>query len=235
MAKIKLGAFITEIAGKVGGTVFSRNKGGAYAKNRVMPSNPRTSTQQNIRGFFGTLAQQWRALTQVQREGWTELAAGFNLNNSLGDAIKLSGIALFQKLNGNLRSLKTGPILNAPALGGTDAITLNDFTMTNTVGVLTNTFQAVALSTSVPDTKFAVFATAPYSPGISNVNNRFRLIDNFDNLSSINTANTIAGSYTPKFGVPPVGMKVSVRILPINSVSGENGVPLEISCTVEEP
>jgi hypothetical protein len=232
MAKIKLGAFITEIAGKVGGTVFSRNKGGAYAKNRVMPSNPRTTAQQNIRGFFGAMAQQWRALTINQRESWKELAANFNASNALGDAIKLSGIALFQKLNGNLRSLTLPPILTAPALGGTDPITINNFGMGNDgAGNLTTSLSVAALATAVPDTEFAVFATPPYSVGISNVNNKFRLIGNFPTIVALNTANSL-DIYEGVFGMPPVGSQVSIRILPINSVTGENGTPVQASTIV---
>lgn len=232
MAKIKLGAFITEIAGKVGGTVFSRNKGGAYAKNRVMPSNPRTTAQQNIRGFFGAMAQQWRALTQAQRESWNELAGTFSLNNSLGDAIRLSGIALFQKLNGNLRSLGNSPILNAPMLAGTDPITINSFVIESDGSDITTAISVAALATSVPDTEFAVFATAPVSPGVSNLNNRFRLIANFADLTTLNTADSLQTPYKTVFGVPSAGTRVAVQVLPINSVTGENGTPVQASTIV---
>lgn len=232
MAKIKLGAFITEIAGKVGGTVFSRNKGGAYAKNRVMPSNPRTTAQQNIRGFFGAMAQQWRALTQAQRESWNELAGTFSLNNSLGDAIRLSGIALFQKLNGNLRSLGNSPILNAPMLAGTDPVTINSFLIESDGTAISTQISVAALATSVPDTEFAVFATAPVSPGVSNLNNRFRLIGNFADLTTLNTVDSLVTPYTNVFGLPPVGSRVAVQVLPINSVTGENGTPVQSSTIV---
>lgn len=232
MAKIKLGAFITEIAGKVGGTVFSRNKGGAYAKNRVMPSNPRTTAQQNIRGFFGAMAQQWRALTQAQRESWNELAGTFSLNNSLGDAIRLSGIALFQKLNGNLRSLGNAPILNAPMLAGTDPITINTWEIESDGTDITTNIAVAALATSVPDTEFAVFATAPVSPGVSNLNNRFRLIGHFADLTTLNASDSLQTPYKNVFGLPPVGSRVAVQVLPINSVTGENGTPVQASTIV---
>lgn len=232
MALIKLGAFVTEIAGKVGGTVFSRNKGGAYAKNRVMPANPRTTAQQNIRGFFGAMSQQWRALSQAQRESWNELAGTFSLNNSLGDAIRLSGIALFQKLNGNLRSLGTPPILNAPMLAGTDPITIATWAIeTDGTDISTNILVA-ALATSVPDTEFAVFATAPVSPGVSNLNNRFRLIGHFPDLTTLNAADSLQTPYKNVFGLPPAGSRVAVQVLPINSVTGENGTPVQASAIV---
>jgi hypothetical protein len=55
MAKINFGQTVNDARGKLGGTVFSKNKSGAYTRRKVTPANPRTVAQSRVRNFFGTL------------------------------------------------------------------------------------------------------------------------------------------------------------------------------------
>ncbi len=73
MAKIKFGAIVTDMRGKVGSQVFSRNKSGAYARSfkvNVLSATPAQITTRNrLAGFSAA----WRSLTQEQRDSWQAL------------------------------------------------------------------------------------------------------------------------------------------------------------------
>ena len=55
MALIKTGPAVAVISGSVGGTVFSRNKGGAYMRNRSIPVNPQSAAQVVVRAAMAFL------------------------------------------------------------------------------------------------------------------------------------------------------------------------------------
>lgn len=73
MAKI-LGFTYGELRGKIGGTVFSRNKAGAYARAKVTPVNPQTVRQQTARYSFGNNSILYQNLTPSQKNCWATFA-----------------------------------------------------------------------------------------------------------------------------------------------------------------
>ena len=52
MAKIKFGMMMTDASGKLGGQVFSKNRGGSYVRTKSTPVNRQSSAQMNVRGIF---------------------------------------------------------------------------------------------------------------------------------------------------------------------------------------
>jgi len=48
MAIIKFSAIVSDARGKIGGNVFSRNKGGSYIRSYVKPINPSTPKQTQV-------------------------------------------------------------------------------------------------------------------------------------------------------------------------------------------
>lgn len=113
MAKIIFGAFIADMKGKVGATVFQSNKGGAFARNRVVPSNPQTEAQTRVRGDLSTLSSQWRGLTDGQRNAWSAAAPNFPYQDRLGQTKTYSGQQLFMKLNTQLLAVNPSQTLLA--------------------------------------------------------------------------------------------------------------------------
>lgn len=139
MARIKFSAIgITNILGKAGGTVFSRNRGGAYFKNFVVPSNPSSTRQQTVRSFFALISSLWRSLEGVQREQWNSSTENYPQTNKFGDTFYLSGKGLFQKLNGNLLNVGV-EFLSVPRLptGSNPALTMEDSEIIHDSGDLT--------------------------------------------------------------------------------------------------
>lgn len=103
-ALILFGGGVSELRGSIGGTVFSRNSSGAYARNRTKPVNPNTTKQNMVRVLFSTVAQHWRTMSESDRLTWNTLSPTFTRLNRLGQSIPLTGFQLFQKCNSNLKS-----------------------------------------------------------------------------------------------------------------------------------
>jgi len=99
MATIKTGAVVAEIRGSLGGNVFSRNKGGAYVRQRVKPINPNTPRQAFVRGLFGTLQSNWRSLTQAQQNTWLAATENYLAVNKVGDVTKYTPLQLYTRCN----------------------------------------------------------------------------------------------------------------------------------------
>ncbi len=53
---------------------FSKWKGRQYARERVIPSNPRSDAQIGRRAMFSFLAQQWQTLGDAEQATWQDLA-----------------------------------------------------------------------------------------------------------------------------------------------------------------
>lgn len=238
MALIKLTAIVDAISGKLNGTVFSRNKGGAYVRSRGVAVNPQTTAQSAVRSIFGSLSQAWRDLTDVQRNAWKSITADYPYQNSLGDAKILTGKALFQKLNGNRASLGL-PLLPVPAPPGDVIAVSGPQTPANALAI-DNTTSEVSFLYSLPqalteNNTYVLEATPPVSAGISSPpKNRFRRLSVKNNVAppgnSVDSADfafgglgntAIYNAYTVLFGVPATGSKVFFRIKAINQATGQ--------------
>lgn len=110
---------LAQVSGSMNGIVFSRNAGGAYMRNRSIPTNPGTDRQDQVRTALTSLATAWpNTLTETQRILWNAYGAGLSVKNKLGDTIKLSGIAAFQRVNlFRMSTLGEAPLLDPPAAG----------------------------------------------------------------------------------------------------------------------
>lgn len=122
MATIKTGAVVTEIRGSLGGNVFSRNKGGAYVRQRVKPINPNTPKQAAVRGTFGTLQALWRSLTQAQQDEWKAATENYTAVNRVGDVIKYTPLQLFTRCNMTLLEGGGTTIITIPESPGADVV-----------------------------------------------------------------------------------------------------------------
>ena len=227
MALIKFGALITDFSGKVGGTIFSKNRGGSYAKNRVVPNNPATARQSIVRGRFGSLSSQWRALEQSERDSFSNTAGNFPKTNRIGDTIQLAGNALFVSLNAALLAVNRPIITIAPTPVGVTEYNPTGFSATDG-GVNTSlTVTAVPIDSALQSSmRIQIFATAPVSAGISNLNSKFRQIG-FSDTDGLVAGLDIGDQYTAIFGPPILGARIGVRLVPVNINTGEQGVGTE--------
>lgn len=90
----------TQISGSAGGTTWSRNRYGAYKRNRSVPVNPNTDRQVQVRNFVKNLTIAWQnTLTQVQRDAWDTYAANLIWKNKLGQDVHLTGMNHYVRSN----------------------------------------------------------------------------------------------------------------------------------------
>lgn len=236
MAKIKLSSIgITNISGKAGGSVYSRNRGGSYVKNFSMPSNTITDARQFVRGMFGVIAGYWRTLTETQRQSFVDQAPNYPTTDVFGDAKVLSGNALHQKLNQQLLLAGLSAISEALTPQGTNPVLDASGQMTVDVTSQSVGFEFVlATDNGVANNVYILEMTPPMSPSVKNVSNRYRVIGSSvqnGGTTPLNNAinedafatNSLAlwGLYTSKFGAPSAGDVVYLRIKAINPVTGE--------------
>lgn len=247
MALIKTTAAIDAISGKVQGSVFARNLGGAYWRGRGKVSNPRSNSQQIVRSIFGTISQNWRELSQLQREQWIKKSVDFPYQNRLGDTRRLPGKALFQKLNQNL-TLVGGNLLEAPPQQeGVDGfVRLEEKLTAETDGSeVTFNFQARVETEMQQNMAYLVESTGGISPGIQNPGSRFRTLGAFTftgpgevmdptKLEEIDTGEDLNDVYAQEVGDQPVGSKIFFRLHPINNKTGERGPAITTGAIVTE-
>lgn len=121
-----------ELSGSIGGITASHNKGGAYFRNRVVPTNPATPAQGVVRQAMGTLASRWNnTLSPTQRDAWDTYALNVPLLNRLGESVNVTGLNMFQR--SNIPRLQNGlpRVDDAPTvfnLGDFSAPTIASFT-----------------------------------------------------------------------------------------------------------
>jgi len=224
MAKILLGVFAPDIRGHTGGTVFSKNTFANYIRNKVTPVNPSTPAQSLVRARFTGLSQDWRGLTQAQRNAWNQGAQAFAHTNIFGNNVPLTGFNLFKQLNQNLLAAGAAQIDDIPTVSDVFAFLTQSLVADTGFGTLNLTFTpAIPVGTSV-----IVYATPGVSAGIAFVKSEFRQIRV---LTSANVSPVdLAPVYTPVFGaLPTVGQKVFVETRPILDSSGQSGQRLKSS------
>lgn len=120
MALVRFGNGVSEIRGSIAGNVFSRSHAGAIIRNRIVPVNPQTQAQTDIRNLFSTVAQLYTDLTPAQRQAWDDYAQLVVKNNVFGDAYTPTGRQMFQECNMNI-ALTTTVLTDSPGGGPTYA------------------------------------------------------------------------------------------------------------------
>ena len=215
LASIKYsGIGIVDAAGKVNGTVLSRNRGGSYARVWVKPTNPASVKQIFQRNQLSTLSAGFRALGQPAIAQWNSAAINFPIKNRLGETIHPSGIDLYVGLNINLISIGL-PIIAVPPVPQ-DTLGFNTMSLTSVAGVV----KIVFTPTPSPTTSNSlIFATPGLSAGVSFVKSQYRLIGSMVHTTA--SPFDITALYTTKFGAPIVGTQIFVQMRPVNIVSGQ--------------
>lgn len=216
MAKIKYGDTIVAGSGKINGHVLAKNRYGAYMRTKVTPTNPKTSAQVAQRARLAEFAQKWRTLTEEQRSAWNGAVDSYKGTNIFGDVTTPTGNVCFTKVNINIKTAGGTEVQLPPMPQGVTSPSAVSFTADKTAGTL----EVVFGPTPVPaGMTLVIEATNQMSPGISNANNKFRVVQVVAAAGS--SPVDIFTAYTTKFGSLVVGMKLQVRIKFINKTTGE--------------
>lgn len=227
MAKVKFSALVSEMRNKLNGSVFSRNRGGNYLRNKVTPLNPKTSSQVAARSRLTQFSQAWRGLTEDQRNAWLAAVPNWARTDIFGDIVNPSGNTLYIRLNINIALAGGTAIAVPPSPVGASALT----DLSVTVDVSSTTMEVVFAPSPVPANHTLVIESTPaMSPGINNANSQFRVISTV--AAAGTTPEDVWAAQVAKFGAPIAGQKVFIRAKLINKVTGEVSQSLTASAIV---
>jgi len=220
----EFGHLLSDVRGKTGNIVYSRNSFSPYIRSHVIPTNPNTASQQAVRSTFSTVSQHWATLTNAQRQTWKVQAREVSRLNIFGDSVVLSGYNWFMRsninrlvaklfiLNVNLRLVPTPQVL----------ITLN-FPWTSS-GILAFLFEPAIQFFST----LLVYASSPVSAGVNFVKSEYRLCKVLQFGATL--LQPLDVEYIAVFGaLPPVGTKVFIKLKMINLIDGRDSVESSLS------
>lgn len=227
MAKILFTAVVADMRNKLNGTVFSKNRYGAYTRTKVTPVNPQSTAQMLVRSRFGASSAAWRSLTEAQRQSWIDGAPGFPISDIFGNSKILSGQALYNRLNLNLAQVGTASISTCPSPGSVGETVLDSIT----ADVSDNEIVLSSATAAVPaGFKCAVMGTPLYSPGISFVKNKYRFLGAIAAAGTLNTAN-VGDEWNAVFGSLVAGQKLSIGLFLVNTTTGQ-AAPMSTATTI---
>jgi len=226
MARVKYGAIVTDIKGKIGGTVFQGSKTGGVMKNNTAAAKSAGNGGSTTKADAGRvtlpkrnmteIASTWKTLSAADRASWNLAAPNFPFIDKYGNAYTASGYQVYMSVNNNLAvtgqsMLSTAP--PAPTLAnmmpfGLSWLTLGTFTM--------------ALSSDVPAGYVCqLYATVGMSAGKAPRPGDYRLIQTTTAFGSITPS--ILSLWTAQFGTPVSGATVWVQGKLTEIATGRNG------------
>ena len=209
--------------GKLGLTVTWHGRNGQIRRILVIPKNPRTDRQLEVRDLLLQQARRFDALTDVQQDAWNVAAAGFHSTPSLGQSGPLTGLQLFVRVNCKLGLLGQDAVDVPPVAPQFPALAPQGLVITNTTGVV------------------AVKLTCPGNPGENTVlrasppqNSAIRACRNFRIIGICPApalgAADITALYVAEFGVVPVGKRLFVKASTM--VDGFESLPRQFQARV---
>lgn len=227
MAKVKFGFGVADVRNKINGSVFARNRGGAYVRTKVTPLNPQSVRQVAARNLLTSLAQNFRSLSQEQITAWNEAVTQWQTTDIFGDLVSPTGLALYVRLNANISNAGGTLLTSPPAPVGAEALT----ELSLTASVTGDVFDIAYSPATVPaDHTMFIESTTMLSPGINNANSRFRFIG-INGETGPSPVHAFAYQ-TAKFGALVAGQKAYVRCKFINKLTGEVSLALKASAIV---
>lgn len=170
-----LSALTSQASGSLRGMTASHNAGGAYLRGRTKPVNPRTAKQTVVRNAMTALSTAWSAtLTTAQRLSWTVYAQNITWLNSLGQAIKVTGLNAYvscntPRLQASLSRIDTGPVVfdrgnfTAPTATVTHSNATLSIAFTNSDAWANATGGAMLVFASTPQNGSINYFQGPYS------------------------------------------------------------------------
>lgn len=209
-----------EIRGSIGGTTYSRNKAGAYTRNRTKPINPSTAKQAAVRAQFSVSAAGYSMLTAVQVATWQEFALTYPQKNSVGLEYIPTPKQCYVQLNQNLQSIGETPITDAPfGVPATPSVDLEGVTVTAEVdGGVISTLEVSGITSDLATAVIVLQFSPPMNASRQSYRNRMRQI-RFGVQGVLQAAGTLYNSY---FSNPSatVGQIVRCRVAAVDPATG---------------
>ena len=215
--KILPGALVGDYSGSLGSTTFSRNKGGAYMKNKSIPVNTITPARTAVRQGLAGISSGWRILSDASRNAWANFAASLPKVGVFGLPKLLSGHQMYVSCNQNLLKVSEA-VISVP--GAVPTITSEaSVTVAAAAGAGTMT---LSFPTAIAATeKIYVSMSAPLSAGLTAPKNVFKSVAVLDDLdvAPFNIKAAYESLYGPGWS-SAAGNKIFTKISVVDTLSG---------------
>src|ERR1035437_4127333 len=190
---------------KDGSTVVFAGRYGLVSRRRVIPTNPRTERQSEVRRHLAEQARRFGDLTDAQREAWSAAAATYRSHPRQGQSGPLTGHHLFVRVNCKLALFGLEPVNTPPPPPEFPELAPQALVITKTAGI-----SAVKLVCPAdPGDNTVLRASRPLSAGVG-ICREFRIIGMCP-APEAGLAD-ITALYTTCFGPPPVGRRIFLRV-----------------------
>jgi hypothetical protein len=191
--------------GKLGLTVSYPSRTGLIRRQWVVPANPQSPEQLQVRSRLTQLASGFDALTQQQQDTWNLAAANHQTRATLGQSGPLTGLQLYVKLNSTLLEFGQARADVPPPYPAFPALVPQNLVITNTDGDI-----KLALTCPAgPAENTILRGSAPQRSGVRRLPG-VRVLGTVP--APVAGAADIPGLYTARFGVPAVGSRLFVQL-----------------------
>jgi len=215
MAIFTPGSVVGQISGRIGGSIYSHNRGGPYIRNGTIPVAVSSDAAVNQKARLAMISADWRNLTDAQRLAWTTWAQANPQTNRLGHQTVLSGHMAYTGINSRL-NLWGQTLLDVPPLGtAPDPLTALTADADIGAGDVECTYAPTPPAAGIA---VELWACVVASAGISYVENLYKwlLVTAAAAASPVNYDTEIE----ERFGTLQVGMVVHVRARTVLLASG---------------
>jgi hypothetical protein len=209
----------SEIRGSVNGVTYARNRFGLYARAKASPVQPRTPAQTERRAQLTVLSQRWRTLTEGIRAEWRAFADELTRSDSLGLTYRLTGLQAYLQFNLWRTLLGLAPQDNPPPqLAAPNPVSIQGISYDIDQNILN-----IGFTPSPYAGALALWATAPFSPGVNFVApSRYRIVAVRKPAAfggNLGSPQNIGTEYQAKFGIPVtelIGKRIAVALTPVS-------------------
>jgi len=225
MANFKGSAILSDINGKVGGSIYARNHAGLYVKSTCEYDDRKSDSQQKIRDKFVKLSQNWQLLDEAKRLMWFSEADSYFKKNCFGDKYKRDAFHYYLSCNMNLFFVGEDTI--SEPINDNQTGDISEFHLrfeTYPADALIIDFSGLSTNAT---TKYLIYSTPCVSAGLYYVKNLYRLIG----YISCNTSDTcdITDLWLSVFLTFVYNKKIFCKLRAVNTLSGCSGNTIQNS------
>jgi hypothetical protein len=227
--KFTPGPAIASASGAIGGTVFSRNRYGAYTRNRAIPVQPINDNTTAAKSRMIAASQNWGLLDDSERLAWATWAASNPIIDALGQSQILQGNSAYVQVA--TRLLLLGEAL--PDLPGAGTAPPSLATLTATWDIGAGAFALTYTPTPLQaDEHLWCYAAVTNSAGKTYIQNLRKLV--YVGAAATATGVDLQTSIEDRFGDLQVGQYITVDAFVASDVNGLLSAPLRVSGQVVE-
>lgn len=213
MALVKPSGTISDIRGKIGGTVFANSGAGLTVRSFTSPVNPNTSRQNNQRIILNIIQQEWRLLTTTQRQCWENWIKLFPFKQNNFTGLFINAQQAFIKINA-IRQLYGHPVIKNPVFVANFSLPITYLFILFGGGIALASTRVL-----IPANEFIYLsATYPLPATINNPGTKLKALI-FPTIAT--NLHNITQPYVDIFGrMPVIGEKVFIKISTIDLQTG---------------